>query len=196
MNTCKKNKRRIAWMTTGVLDTTEVETLRRHFESCPTCRSYWQSLSALSEQLVNASNLPPAEPTESFHRTLVQKISTQKQTTLLFDWAATLRRLWLEQPMAKFSAGVALTFALVLALAALPWIHTFSRDEHHVSSGVQMISQTTERTAPRPTLASYHRAAGISLENLDALLTRQAFRASPASETLTVSSLLTSSSEN
>lgn len=123
-------------------------------------------------------------------------MAAQDQRSLLFDWAAVIRRLWPEPPLAKFAAGVALILALTIVM--LPWIHSFRRDGDRVPSGAQIVTvpEPANRTAPRPTLASYHRAADISLENLDALLTRQAFRTSPAGETLTVSSLLTPSSEN
>src|SRR5262249_49554641 len=97
MNPCAKNKRRIAWMASGLLDATDVEALRRHLESCPDCRIYWQSMSELSERLVNASDLPQAQPTESFHQRVVQKIRAQQRRTPFSDWLAAIQRLWKER---------------------------------------------------------------------------------------------------
>jgi hypothetical protein len=191
MNPCAKNKQRIAWMAAGVLDVTDAETLRQHMAGCPACRRYWQSMCELSERLVSASDLPTAEPTGSFHRTLVQKITAQKQCTPLFDWVIIIQRLCRERPLVTFSASVA------LALTVLLWIH-ISRDPHRVRSGAQVVAvpDAAGHVAPPPTLASYRRAADISLERLDALLTQEAARTSPAGETFTVSSLLKPSLEN
>src|SRR2546422_414387 len=100
MNPCAKNKRRVAWMAAGVLDATDAEALRQHLESCPGCRRYWQSMSDLSERLVNASDLPLAEPTESFHQRVIQKIRAQESRTPFSDWLDALQRLWVERRLA------------------------------------------------------------------------------------------------
>jgi anti-sigma factor RsiW len=185
MNPCAKNKRRLAWRASGVLHVADAEALRRHLESCSGCRRYWQSISELSERLVNASDLPRAEPTESFHQRVVQKIRAQEQRAPLFTWVITIQRLWRERRPATFSAGVA------LGIVTLLWIQNFRRDEHPVPSGAQIavISAPACAVSP-PTMASYRRAADISLESLDALLTQEASRKSHTDETLTVSSLL------
>jgi len=190
MNSCAKNKQRIAWMAAGVLEVTDAETLRRHVEGCPECRSYWQSMCELSERLVNASELPNAQPTEFFHRTVVQKITNEEQRARFFDWVIIIQRLCRERPLATFAAGV--------VLALLLWINNFGRDAHRVPSGVQVVAvpNTAEHAAQPSTLASYRRAADISLERLDTLLTQEAARTSPAGETFTVSSLLERSLEN
>jgi hypothetical protein len=192
MNPCAKNKRSIAWMAAGVLDVTDAEVLRQHLNSCPPCQRYWQSMCELSERLVNASDLPQAAPTESFHRSVVLKITAQGQRTSLFNWVTVIQRFWQERPLATLSTGVVLTFATLL------WIRSFSHQTHHGPSPVQIVvtAETPARATSPPTLASYRRAADTSLENLDALLTQEAARTSSASETFTVSSLLTSSLEN
>src|SRR4051812_31257074 len=122
MNPCRKNKRSIAWMAAGVLDVTDAETLRQHMEDCAACRRYWQSMCELSERLASASNLPTAEPTERFHRTVVQKIRKQAQHARFFDWMITVQRLCRELPLATFSAGA------VVMLALLLWINNSGRD--------------------------------------------------------------------
>ena len=192
MNPCAKNKRSIAWMAAGVLDVAAAESLRQHFETCPHCQRYWQSMCELSERLVNASDLPQAAPTESFHQSVVLRITAQGQRTPLFNWVTVIRRFWHERPLATFSTGVVLTFATLL------WIRSFSHETHPVPSPVRIVvtTETPLRAAPPPTLASYRRAAEISLENLDALLTQEAVRTFSVSETFTVSSLLTPSLEN
>src|SRR4051812_35426470 len=114
MNPCTKNKRSIAWMAAGVLEVKDAETLRQHVEGCAACRRYWQSMCELSERLASASDLPNAEPTEHFHRTVVQRITTQKQRARFFDWISIVQRLCRERPLATFSAGAVVMLALLL----------------------------------------------------------------------------------
>ncbi|MDB6031430.1 MAG: hypothetical protein JWM16_1768 [Verrucomicrobiales bacterium] len=192
MNPCAKNKRSIAWMAAGVLDVTDAETLRQHMEGCASCKCYWQSMCELSERVVSANNLPNAEPTELFHRTVVQKIRKQAQHACFFDWIIIVQRLCRERPLATFSAGV------VVMLALLLWINNSGRDAHRVPSGVRVatVPNSAGRAAPPSRLSSYHRAADISPERLDTLLTQNAARTSPAGETFTVSSLRERSLEN
>jgi len=192
MNPCSKNKQRIAWMASGILDLPDAEALRQHLKSCPDCRRYWQSMSELSERLVNASDLPQTEPTESFHQRVVQKIKTQEDRTPFSDWLVTIQRLWAERRLATISAGIA------LGLVTLLLIQSFRRDGPPVpsESPIAVVPEPARPAASPPTLASYRRAAERSLESLDALLTRQAARNSFPSETLTISSLLKQSSDN
>ena len=191
MNPCRKNKRRIAWMAAGVLETANAETLREHLETCPGCRRHWENMSALSERL-NAAELPDAEPTESFHRRVVRKIQEEQKTAPLFAWGTLLRRLWWERRLASIAVGGA------LAIATLLWIQSFSPDEEPGSAPMR-IAQTTESATQAllpPTLGAYRRAGDISFEKLDAALTRQiAAKASPV-ETFTVSSSLARSFED
>ena len=71
---------RLGWPA-GVPDVADAESLRQHFESCPHCQRYWQSMCELSERLVNAGDLPQAAPTESFHQSVVLRNHAQGQRT-------------------------------------------------------------------------------------------------------------------
>jgi anti-sigma factor RsiW len=190
MNPCRKNKRRIAWMATGVLETADAERLREHLETCPGCRHHWENMCALSERL-KAAELPDVEPTGSFHRRVLQKIREEEKAAPLFAWDAALRRLWGERRLATLAVGGA------LGIATLLWMQSF-RPEDRGSARVH-IEETTEtaRSAPLPsTLGSYRRAGDISFENLDAVLTRQIATKSSRVETFTVSSSLARSFED
>ena len=191
MNPCRKNKRRIAWMAAGVLETADAETLREHLEICPGCRRHWENMSALSERL-NAAGLPDAEPTGSFHRRVVRRIQTEEQAAPLFAWVTTLRRLRGERRLAPIVLGG------VLGIATLLWMQSLSSDEDRGSTRLRLAeTNETARQASLPaTLGSYRRAGDISFENLDAALTRQIATKSSTVETFTVSSLLGRSFED
>ena len=190
MNPCPKNKRPIAWMAAGILEPADAERLREHLQTCPGCQRYWESMRALSEQLSSAE-LPQAELTESFHRRLVRKIDEHDEAAPLFVLVGTFRRLWGERRLATIAAGVA------FVIAALVWMQSFSRDENHMPARVRVEnSEPSSQNNSPPTLASYHRAADISFENLDAVLAKQAASKPSTVETFTVSSLLTRSLED
>ena len=191
MKPCAKNKPRIAWMASGVLEDAEAEALRRHLELCPGCQRYWQSMSELPERLMKHQHLPHAEPSESFHRRLVQRIAAE-QPGSPFSLAVAQRFLGEHRLAAAISASAG------LAIAALLWQRGLNHAEQHLPSRVT-VAEVHDRVgypAPPPTLASYHRAADISLETLDARLIQEAARKSTATETFTISSLLRHSSEN
>src|SRR6185503_508089 len=106
MTPCAKNKRRIAWLASGVLGAADAETLRQHLESCPGCRHYWQGMTDLSERLVNASTLPDAEPTPSFHRRIVQGINAVEKDKPFFVSVNALRTLWAGRRIAAVVACI------------------------------------------------------------------------------------------
>jgi anti-sigma factor RsiW len=191
MKPCAKNKPRIAWMASGILEDTEAEALRKHLEICPGCQRYWQSMSELPERLTNRQHLPHAEPSASFHRRLVQRIAAQQQDSPFFIWLAVIRRFLGEHRLAA-------AISTVLVIAVLLWQRGLNHDEQHLPSRVTTaeVDHGVRYPVSPPTLASYHRAAGISLETLDARLTQEAVRKSVATETFTVSSLLRHPSEN
>jgi len=192
MNPCGKNKKRIAWMVSGGLDTTQAEALGEHFKICPGCRLYWQDLSELTIRLQHAADLPQAEATESFHRKVVRKISRQKSPSPFSEWATALQRFWPKQRLTILVVGAA------FGIAAILLIHHFNLEQRpapvRLSSAVAQKASMSR--ASSSTLASYRRVADISIESLDDLLTQQAARASSPGETLTVSSSMKTALEN
>jgi hypothetical protein len=189
MNPCAKNKRRIAWMAAGVLDETQAEALRPHLENCPGCRSYWNSLCNLAEQLVRASDLPPAHLPPSFHERVGQKIQPREKTAPLFHWVGLRHWLFVERRLAAI-AGV-----IVLGAGVLLGIQSLRGGKQHRSVETTTIHQAAPSVTPPHTLASYRRAAEISLENLDTLLAKEGTGNASEMKTFTVSSLSAQFSE-
>src|SRR5258705_13872206 len=145
----------------------------------------------LPERLMNRQHLPHGGPSESFHQRLVQMIAAE-QPASPFSLAVVQRFLGEH----RLAAAMATSAALVIAL--LLWQRGLNHDERHLPSRgtIAEVQPGAGYPAPPPTLASYHRAAGISLETLDARLTQELVRKPAATETFTVSSLLRHPSEN
>ena len=192
MKACRKNKMRIAWMASGVLDTAEGKVLAEHFKNCPGCRLYWQRMSGLTERLHNAGDPPPAEATESFHRKVVRQILAQESRFSFSAWATALQRCGWKRGLAGVGVSVAVGFAAVLLLQHV------RRDEDQASlrPSPAVVRPGVAGAAPPDALASYRRVADISLESLDDLLTRQAAQTFSPSESFTVSSLVKRPLEN
>jgi len=191
MNPCAKTRKRIALMASDVLDVKEAEELREHITNCRGCRIYWQSMSDLTGRLKNAASLPAAEASESFHRTVARKIAAQRRHFSFSQWAIAVQRLLPGYRLAGFGVSVAVILAVVLVF------EPFRRRPHlpHGDpTGTASVASRVE--APPSTLASYRRAAEISLDGLDTFLTLQAARTSTATDTFTVSSTLHDSPDN
>ena len=191
MNPCPENQRPLAWMAAGALDAPTAATLREHLESCPRCRQYWESMAALSERL-NSAELPQAQLPDSFHARLVRKIHHDQNAAPVSIWLAAVRQLWRHPGLATATAGAA------LALATLVWVQNHRENKEHttVPMAVHTIREAPPQRIPPSTLASYHQAANVSLENLDAVLAREVAPNRPTVETFTFSSLLARSLED
>jgi hypothetical protein len=183
MNPCPKNRKPIAWMASGDLEPRDAETLRRHFEHCPGCRQYARDMVEITRRLKNAG-LPAAEASETFHQKLVRGISHPQARPKLSVWAAVVQHFQAHRGLGITAA------AAVLALAAFWLRHPPQGHEDAVPprGSFAVITVDVPMADASTRLATYRRAAEISLEHLDALLTRQVARGSARGETFTVSS--------
>ena len=191
MNPCAKTRKRIALMASDGLNMKEAEALREHITNCRGCRIYWQSMSDLTERLKNAGSLPAAEASESFHREVARKIAAQQRHFSFSQWAIAVQRLLPGHRLAGFGVSVAVIVAVLVVFEPF-------RHRSHLPQGDRTgpASVASRGEAPPSTLASYRRAAEISLESLDTFLTLQAARTSTATDTFTVSSTLHDSPDN
>jgi hypothetical protein len=190
MNPCAKNKRRLAWMAADLLEADEAKALRAHLERCPGCRNYWQDLSDLSERLAKVKDLPEVDLPASFHGQVRQRIHELEKPSLLFQWASNLRHLLLERRLA------AVTAAVIIGIGMLLWRQGLREEKQRNPRPDITVQRAAPPVTSPPTLASYRRAAEISLESLDALLTKEVVHNGVTIETFTVASLLAPSAEN
>ena len=190
MKSCVRNRRLFALMAAGALDTATASTLRAHLEICPGCRQYWGGMSDLLKRL-DSSELPDAQLPRSFHARLVQRIYEEKASPIL-TWLAVIRQIWSGRRLAT------VTVAAALAVAAIFWVQNLRHNNKRTASPVmvQAVTEAPAQRMPVRTLASYHRAANVSLENLDAVLAREVAPRGASVETLTPASLLARSLED
>jgi len=191
MNPCAKTRKRIALMASDVLDVKEAEALREHIASCPGCRVYWRSISDLTGRLKNAGSLPAAEASESFHREVARKITAQPRHFSFSQWARAVQRLLPEHRLAGLGISVAVIVAVLVVFEPFRHRSPLPQDDR---TGPASVASRVE--APPSTVASYRRAAEISLDSFDTFLTLQAARTSTATDTFTVSSTLHDSPDN
>jgi anti-sigma factor RsiW len=171
MKPCSKNRKPIAWLVSGALDAKKASALRAHFAHCENCRQYFEELSSVTEKLALAALDSTPEPSELFHRRVVEKLRAVESPSFVETLAAWVR-------------GPALSWRVALPALTLLFVGFFAvlalRNTANVKSpAVQMASPQRSADDPAPTLANYQRIANQSFDKLDELLTRQACRPLP-----------------
>lgn len=184
MKSCSKNRKLIAWLALDALDARQARELRAHIETCGPCRRYFEEFAAVKEKLSAAESSSDAEPSESFHRKLAARLRAEQPRSLWETLAAQVAAVRLNWRIAlPVSAAAALVIATMVILVRPP----------EVSPPAQTIvqaapPQSLERDLS-PSVSNYQRAANLSLDELDALLTAQARKRRPPAPIYTASIL-------
>ena len=152
MKPCLRKRKSLAWLAAGCLEQNKAEPLRAHLGQCAGCRDYFESLTSLAGQL-RPANLQ-VQPSPFLHRRVMGALRQEPSAPVL-RWSMAL-------------PAVALA-AVVLAFI-LPW-----RQKPAVP-----VPATVPAAEMAPTLLNYQLVANQSLDQLDALLTRQSRPAQPA----------------
>ncbi len=182
MKPCATNRKRIAWLALGALETREAAELRDHLARCEGCRRYAEALSNVAEGLAAAAPDSNLEASERFHRRVAEKLEGVETGSILEGLAAWLGRCW---P----SWRVALPGFAVLVLALLAVIGARHYSTVFPPKQPQAGSPSGGGTDLAPTLANYQIVAGRSLAELDELLTRQGNQRLPPAPLYTASTL-------
>jgi hypothetical protein len=171
MKPCSKNRKPIAWLVSGALDGQKASVLRDHLLHCENCRRYFEEISSVTEKLALTAPDSAFQPSDTFHRRVVEKLRTVESPSLVETLAVWVRGVGLNWRVA-LPTLVLLSVAFIAVLAL-----------HHPAtvktSAVPMASSSPPTNDPSPTLANYQRIADQSLDKLDELLTRQACRPLP-----------------
>jgi hypothetical protein len=166
MKPCSKNRKPIAWLVSGALDGQKASALRDHFVHCENCRRHFEEISTVAESLALAAPDSALQPSDLFHRRVVEKLRAVESPSFvetLAGWVRGSRLIW----------RVALP-ALALTLVAFIAVLALRNPADVKSPTVPMASTSRSADDPAPTLANYQRIADQSLDELDDLLTRQA----------------------
>ena len=167
MKPCAKKQKLIAWLALNALDARTAAAIRDHLAHCEGCRGYYEEISSLAANLA----VPPApdvQTSENFHRKVVGGLRTTKPHSLLEILTAGF-------PGARLNWRTALPVAAALVVISLALV--ISRRPPEVASPppapLPSASLPDADNDLEPTIANYQRVADQSLDQLDALLTRQ-----------------------
>ena len=174
MKPCASNRKLIVWQTLNALDAPQTRQLRAHLESCAGCRRYLAEISNLTEGLVRVEMNPDIKASESFHRNVVHKLRAAKPDSRGEILAAFIQSRLLNWRVAVPVGAALALIGLMLAFRPTPPVATHQPE----APPVMLVSGADNDVTP--TIAFYQRTADQSLEQLDALLTRQGKRALPA----------------
>jgi hypothetical protein len=108
MKPCAKNRRPIAWLALGALESGPARELRAHLEVCPACRSYFHEIAIVTEKLGTAKPASDLEASTAFHRRVVAALRNQ---------AALAHRLVRRTGRTRYACRCAV---LVVSFAVIP----------------------------------------------------------------------------
>jgi hypothetical protein len=174
MKPCAKNRKWIVWLALDALDARQRRELRAHIEACEGCRRYLEETSEMTQALKEAQISAEIETSEAFHRTVARAIRAGESRSLWEVVAAPFRG-----PPPKWRAALPVLGAMALAIVVLSVLASRSRFGRVPSSAPSSLRAVAAAGLNRdlpPTLANYQMVANQSLEDLDALLTRQGNR--------------------
>jgi len=180
MKTCQRNRKSIALLTVGALDSDEEKQLRAHLHDCESCRKYFNDLAELNRKLTIASRTDTEEfaVSERFHQAVLRalhkaeaKPGLQLLMGRLIGWRTA------------FAAAAVVAIVAISLFRLLPPPAT-------VMPVPLRIEPAETRALPPPLASEYWLAANHSLDQLDDLLTRQARQGLPPAPRFTVATLL------
>ena len=182
MKPCSRNRKPLAWLALGELETSKAAALRAHMQTCDGCRHYLAEISAVTEKLAAAEKTPDLQASEAFHRRLVTRLGAEQSGSVWRTLAAPIRAARLNWRVALPMVGAAALVIVVLSIqvrqpAAPPPVLT----------GVPAVLPLDIKSDMPPTIANYQRIASRSLDELDELLTRQGKRRSSPTPNYTAS---------
>jgi hypothetical protein len=169
MKPCNKNRKLIAWLALGALESRQAHELRAHLENCAGCRGYMEEIASVTGKLVTTETGSDIQATESFHRRVVDAVRATQGDSVWKTLVEQTRGAVLNWRLALPVAGA----AVLLVLTFIVW-------RSSVSAPVQTDAQATK--TPRfeadlpPTAGNYEMVANRSLEKLDELVTEQGNR--------------------
>jgi anti-sigma factor RsiW len=184
MKPCAQNRKLIAWLALNALKARQTRQLQAHLETCEGCRRYLAEISNVTERLAAAKTNSDVQASEIFHQKLAGKLRAAKPDSIGEILAAYFRGTLLNWRVAL----PAIAALVVIGVTVANW-----RQPPNVSSssraGTQTASVSDADNDLAPTIANYQRVANQSLDELDALLTRQGNRALPSMPIYTASTL-------
>lgn len=171
MKPCKKNRKLIAWMILGELETAQREVIRAHLEQCEGCRAYFDEMSGVSTALVNGETWAAVQASPAFHLRLVGKLRSEERRALSSTFVDQLRWTCLKWRVGLWTTGaIAVGFIGILTLLRPADIPPKRLETH------QAPPEPHSRNSMDPTLSNYEMVANLAPEKFDKFLTEQGSR--------------------
>jgi len=165
MNPCSKNRKLIAWLALGALDTKQATALRDHFTQCEACRGYWEEISNVAQGLAAAPPASNLEASESFHRRVAERLKAAGSSSVLDDLVMSLR-----ESLLNWRVAVPVTAVLVIAITVLVAPPRSPTASVSTPPAIPITLPSESGKDLSPTLANYQMIASQSLDKLDELL--------------------------
>jgi anti-sigma factor RsiW len=172
MKPCSRKRKRIAWLSLGLLSDAEARDLRSHIETCEGCRSYLAEISRVNQRLEAVKAPDDIRASADFHRRLARALRAEAPRPFWESLAAFLRARNPGWRTAIPALGVIAVAVVAWTLLARRPVITAPRP------GAAPAAAASAKGVPPPTLANYMAAANHSLDDFDALLTREGNRKS------------------
>jgi len=181
MKPCSKNRKLIAWLVLGSLETERAIPLRKHIETCAGCRNYLAGLTNLTATIKATEQKTDIQATAAFHQKVTARVKEGEQASLREVLQGTLLNWRVALPAA---VGLAVVFAVWLLSPQQPYAPS------PTSSSATVTAATKFDSDLEPTIAYYRTVANQSLEQLDQLLNEQGSRNLPPAPIYTASALV------
>ncbi len=183
MKPCRKNRKLIAWLTVGALESAQERGLRAHIETCAGCRRYFEEISEVAHKLQAPEPEANIQASAYFHRRV---LSALKEEDTSLNWPVPVAQ-WVTNWRLALPAAVA---AVLMILALAIFLHPPAVAPSAITDAQSVPPAVVRKADPLPTLSNYEMVANQSLDQFDELLNRQASRNPPPAPIFQASSLL------
>ena len=168
MKSCKRNRKLIAWMILGELETAPREVIRAHLEQCEECRAYFEEMSSISCGLANAETIETVQASPLFHLKLLGKLRSEERRSFLGRLVEQARWAGLKWRVALWTMGVVAVILIGMFTLLRPADSPANRLEtRHVPP------EPRSRDAMDPTISNYEMVANLAPEKFDKFLIEQ-----------------------
>ena len=181
MKRCLEYRKFIAWQAADELDARRKNALEAHLDSCEACRRYQAEMLELTGMIRTANGDAGMQASESFHRKIMTAVSAERSRSV-WDFAAAWQVVFRNWRIALPVIGVIVVLFAAMMLARRPGIPPA------VAMDMPVIPSPVEQDDLDPTLVNYQMAAGLTLDQLNELLNKQADKSPPPAPIYTVSS--------
>jgi anti-sigma factor RsiW len=181
MKPCSRNRKPLALLATGALETGRGQELRAHLEACPACREYLAQISNVTAKLRAVELNSEIRVSGAFHRRTLAAMNASERKLGIESLRLQLQSLLNWRVAVPALAMVAVAIAVLSPTARQPGAVFVPAPPSPVAVNPNVQSDLA------PTVAHYELVANQSLDKLDELITVQGRRSQPSAPGYTAS---------